>query len=252
MVSSDNFLKTPVSVYSGSIVITPFQPNKEVTERINEYARNGGKVIYYSSKNKANIIENSKNIITVDMGDKPEVLRNAVAEYKYEIVFKCKENTLKTPVITIHRSNNAMIFSVYNPNTTTETLLKFPLGAPILDCGEAEIVDGFAKYHFSRAEHRECRVFVKQTDGVVSIKEMAPGNGHYRRRILIRGLQNADVCLFPEHRQAKKCDVLNFENLIDANGNPIVVPDWKLVEDENGIYYKAENMTGDYQFCMPF
>lgn len=252
VVSSDNFLKTPFSVYKGSIIISPFQPNAEVSKKINDYAKQGGKVICYSSTAKLSEINNDSNILKVDIKDNPEILRRAIAEYKYEIIFDCKKNTLKPPAITIHRSNNAMIFSVYNPNTTTDTLMKFPLGAPILDCGEAELVDGFAKYRFSRAEHRECRVFVKQKEGVVSVKEMAPGNGYYRRRILIRGLKNADVCLFPEHRQAKKCDILNFAKLMDTEGNPIIVSGWKLIEDENGIYYKAENITGDYQFCMPF
>lgn len=252
VVSSDNFLKTPFSVYKGSIIISPFQPNTEVSKKINDYAKQGGKVIYYSSTAKLSEINNDSNILKVDIKDNPEILRKAIAEYKYEIIFDCKKNTLKPPAITIHRSNNAMIFSVYNPNTTTDTLMKFPLGAPILDCGEAELVDGFAKYRFSRAEHRECRVFVKQKEGVVSVKEMAPGNGYYRRKILIRGLQNADVCLFPEHRQAKKCDILNFAKLMDIEGNPIIDSGWKLIEDENGIYYNAENITGDYQFCMPF
>ena len=252
VVSSDNFVNTPNSIYNGSIIVTPYQSNKKVADKIKEYANQGGKVIYYCSSNKLEEIKNVQNTVIVDINNEPKVLRDAAAKFGYEIDFKCKPNTLKPPAITIHRSNNAMIFSVYNSNTTTDTLMRFPLGAPILDCCEAEIVDGFAKYHFSRSEHRECRVFVKQTDGVVSIKEIPPGSGYYRRKILIKGLKNADVCLFPEHRQAKKCDVLNFDKLMDDKGNPIVMKNWELVEDENGIYYKAENITGDYQFCMPF
>ena len=40
-------------------------------------------------------------------------------------------------------------------------------------------------------------------------------------------------------------DILIAKAILESGGDEICVL-------ENGIYYKAENITGDYQFCMPF
>lgn len=251
IVSSDNFLGTPLSIYTGSVLVTPSQPNSAVAQKLKVFEENGGRVIYYSTKNGLQRLgcDYSKKI---DIFDSPESMRLAAAELGYEIDFDCKKQDIKVPIITVHKNNNAMIFSVYNSNTTTDTYLKFPLGAPVFDCTETELVNGYAKYHFSRFEHKECRVFVKQDTGIVSVKEQIPGSVYHRRRILISGLQEATICVFPEKNQTRKCDFVDFSNAMDSNGDPIVVSGWELIEDEHGIYYRAEHVSGEYLFCMPY
>lgn len=53
--------------------------------------------------------------------------------------------------------------------------------------------EGFANYSFSRAELRECRVFVEQEEGVLGCHDISPGSMFMRRRIKVSGLKNATV-----------------------------------------------------------
>lgn len=253
IVSSDNFLKHSIDLYKGSVLVSPYQPSKEVRERLCEFAENGGKVLYYTTKERIDCLENRDGVEIVDIASNPEELRKALARLGVEIEIICNNENDKTPTITLHRNNNAYIFAAYNPNTTNEIRMKFPLGAPILDCGETEIVNGYSTYNFPRCEQKECRVFVKQDSGVISLQEAPPVSGEFRRRILIRGLKNATVCVFPEYTRARDCKFVNatddrwfFDMCLKYEEG------WELIEDENGIYYKAENITGDYSIGMPF
>ena len=160
-----------------------------------------------------------------------------------------KKDTVKPPTMTVSRSDNAHWFSVYNSNTTSDTLLSFPLGAPILNCGETEIENGYARYRFSRSEHRECRAFVKQDSGVISAREGIATNMVYRRRMVIRGLKDATVCLFPEKGCENNCAVADGSQRLD--GTPVFLEGFKLVHDEKyGTYLKGEHITGDIFFLM--
>jgi hypothetical protein len=144
----------------------------------------------------------------------------------------------------IFRRDNALMFSVYNVNTTTKAKFKFPLGAPVL-CGcETEIENGFSTYRFARAEHRECRVFVQQKSGVISCREHYPGNVRFRRLNRISGLMDATVYLFPE----KGC-----EAAVTASKKPSyhIEFDRRFKEDydpKHGRYLKAEHVSGTIFF----
>lgn len=80
------------------------------------------------------------------------------------------------PAMTIHRHDNAMMFSVYSRDTSLETRLKFPPGAPVLNGFSTKLVDGYASYHFGKSVHAECRVFVKQENGTYLYAENVNGN----------------------------------------------------------------------------
>ena len=144
----------------------------------------------------------------------------------------------------ISRKNNALLFSVYNSNTTTDAILKFPLGAPILIGCEAEMLDGKSAYRFSRGEQRECRVFVEQNDGYVSCREAPPVNARYRRAIRVNGLKDATVRLFPE--KGCECAVSTADN----NLTPKYDSRFKLVRDENGTYLLGEHVNGRIHFLI--
>lgn len=178
------------------------------------------------------------------------LLRKALEELGYSIRFKKANGDLKTPVIMLHRSNNSVIFSIYSANTTVETLLKFPLGAPILIGYETELQNEFASYRFPRAEHRECRVFVEQQSGIVGAKEIYPTNYKYRRRIMVTGLKNATVRFFGEEYCKKNITaVLNSEYPWQDTDKF----DCEIIESpEFGTYFEARNVTGELVFSMPF
>ncbi len=162
-----------------------------------------------------------------------------------------KDGTLKREngyvTMAVSKSNNAWYFSAYNCDTTTDTYLKFPLGAPILSGRETEIENGFAHYRFSRCEHRECRVFVQQNDGVISMREAAPVNMRYRRRLRIGGLKDATVYIFPE----KGCEQSTILSERDPDETPCVDPRFVVLQDEKyGVYLKGENITGNFYVNM--
>ncbi len=176
------------------------------------------------------------------------LLLDAISRLGYEIVFE-KDKTTVPPVFTLHRCNGAFIFSSFHPSTTVKTKLRFPLGAPILDGYETKLEDGYATYHFPKAEHRECRVFVEQRDGEVGCFECPPVSAQFRRRICVKGLKNATVRVFGENYCRDNIDVvLNSKNDYFFVGDDF---EGNYVTDGNITYYEARNVTGTLTFSMP-
>lgn len=154
------------------------------------------------------------------------------------------------PIVTLHRHNGALIFAAHHPSTTVTTRLKFPLGAPILDAYEAVLEDGYAVYHFPKAERKECRVFVEQNSGVVGVREIPPVSADYRRRIAVHGLQNATVRVFAENYCRESIGaVLNSQTDLYFVGDEF---EGEYKTDEYGTYYEAKNITGTFVFSMPY
>ena len=133
-----------------------------------------------------------------------------------------------------------------------QSYFRFPLGAPILDSYDVELIDGKGKYTFPKCVHNECRFFVKQESGIVSVREIAPVNGYYRRRILISGLENATVYFFPENYCKQNCDFADASKCT-PDTIPVFSDLWKQeYDDDYGYYYKAENISGQFYALMPF
>ncbi len=248
VVSSDIFLKTDLSIYKHSVIISPVQVNPEVQKRLEDYAEKGGKVVFYGTESRISDI--CENAVKVDIRSAPEELRKALKPFGISIDF-IRKTDKKPPTMTIARSNNGLFFSVYSVDTTADTRLSFPLGAPILQGGETEIENDTATYRFSRCEHRECRFFVKQKRGVIFAHEATPTNFKYRRRIKLSGLEDATVYFFPETYCEKEAFV-SMGNL-HADATPEYDESFKPVYcPEYGYGYKAEHISGDRYFLMPF
>ena len=156
------------------------------------------------------------------------------------------------PVIMLHRYNGALMLSSYHPSTTVETRLRFPLGAPVLDGYETYVKDGFASYHFPKAEHREIRVFVEQAqEGVIGVREVAPVSAEFRRRIEVKGLADATVRVFGETYCAENVDIkINSHSDNYFVSNPPTF-EGECHTDENGTYFEVRHVTGKLVFSMP-
>ena len=147
------------------------------------------------------------------------------------------------------RSNNAIWLSVYNQTTALDMYLRFPQGAPIFIGADAILEHGRAKYRFGRCEHLECRIYVQQESGVVSAREVAPVNKKYRRKFSVTGLRDATVFYYPE----TYCAAAAAAGPAVRDDTPILDEHFRLVNDPVlGTFYKAEHITGDYYFYMPF
>lgn len=247
-VSTDHFVKHSPDIYRKAILVVPAAfENDAVKERLKEYAEAGGRVIVYGSRKALEHV--GYPCRKVDMEGPVSQLTEAMAGYGYHIRF-LKEEGSPLPSMTLHRSDNALFFNVYNRDTTVEARFKFPLGAPVLNGFDTKLVDGYSTYRFPRSTHSECRVFVKQESGIVRAREMAPVNRKYRRKIRVSGLENATVCLFAESYCAAESIVAV---LSDNDATPVAQENWKVVKDpEYGTYLYGENISGVITFCMPF
>ncbi len=251
VVSTDNFLRLSNETFAGRILVVPFLDNLAVQKKLQDFVDGGGKAVVYGSKSLwEKYALPSENVVFADIHGEPTALVNALQKFGYDIRFKRKNANAKLPVWNVTRSKNGNFFSVYNPDTTTDTLLKFPLGAPILLGGETEIQGGCAVYRFGRCEHRECRVFVRQESGVISAMERAPVSGKFRRRFRIQGLQDATVYYFPE---SDCCGEIAVETEEAEWRAPEMDGGWTPYYDEvYGTGFKAEHKTGRLCFMMPF
>lgn len=246
VVSADNFMKHSAELYQKSILLVPAVTGDEcVDEKLAEYAKDGGKIITYGGENALRRVAYASE--KADIQGDVQQLFDAMARYGYAVEFLAEEGC-KLPSCTVHRNDNAMIFSVYNRDTTVETRLKFPLGAPILDGFSTKLHDGAAAYHFNKCVHAECRVFVKQNSGIVRAREEAPVSTYYRRKIQISGLEHADVALFGEEYCKGNCIVTKCA----TDDTPIPEEGWEVVSDkENGTYLYGHDISGTILLCMP-
>ncbi|MBE6548218.1 MAG: hypothetical protein E7667_05000 [Ruminococcaceae bacterium] len=280
VISTDNIDALTPAMYKKTVLVIPARfENNAAWEKIHRLADNGAKIILYGSFDSLSKVK--INCPKVDIFGDTQQIMNALAYYGYKLRFMDRKDTLiggychdgetkkeselreserlfasgkrmgELPSTTIHRHNNAKIFSIYNRDNTVETQLKFPLGAPIFDGYDAYIENGYATYRFDRCAHRECRVFVKQESGKVSVRECPPVNGYFRRKIRISGLENAEVCLFPESYCANSGAVVaTLPHALDDM--PAEQEGWSVVNDaEHGTYLHKANVTGTIYLCMP-
>jgi hypothetical protein len=105
---------------------------------------------------------------------------------------------IRSPVVTISRSNNAFIFSGYSPNTTVTHHFKFPQGAPLLLGFDTELSNGSSTYTMPTAWNRESRIFVEQPEGTISCNELHSGQKGITKRFQVTGLKDATVRIYPE------------------------------------------------------
>lgn len=250
VVSTNVFEKLSPDVYRDRVLVAPVIENEKVLCLLQEFVAQGGRLLLYGSRDmlKECPLQDAR-IIRVAIEDDPSVMREALSRFGYDLRFETQPGYIKLPAMTTVRSDNALFFSVYNPDTTTGTLMKFPLGAPILLGGEAQMENGYAKYSFSRCEHRECRIFVQQGDGVISAHEEPSGNVKYRRRFYVRGLQDATVYYFPE----KYCDRFVATTQSRYGETPVIDGEWEPVYDAlMGYGFRGEHKNGKISFLMPY
>lgn len=241
--TTEIFAKQDKSIYNSSVIVTPVPYTESFKNVIEKFIDNGGKVIFYGDKSRCAGIKNCQ------YADEKITILEALNKFGVSIIYE-KHDDEKAPVIMCHRYNNAFIFSVYSPSTTVKTHMKFPYGAPILDGYDTVLENGFATYHFPKAEHRECRAFVEQNDGIVSCREIPPVSCQYRRRIEISGLKNATVRFLGE----EYCKD-NVQAVLNSSADAFFDVDSfesGYVEIGGVKFFEVRNVTGSLVVSMPF
>ncbi len=169
---------------------------------------------------------------TIFAGD--TLMRQALAQLGEHYTFAKRSPSQKNPVTCVSRNNNGLYYSGYVPDMTVELRLKSAAGAPLMLGWDTEIKDGYACYRTSRSWRRECRVFIEQTDGVVTCREMTAERMGITRRLRIHGLKNARVRFYPE--RSDKDETLSIVN----NGS------YPYIEGPHVKYTRKSDALGDY------
>jgi hypothetical protein len=173
------------------------------------------------------------------------MLRQVLTVFDMDFAIEKQDVAVKDPVLTINRSDNAFIFSGYNPNSTVKQHFKFAQGAPLLLGLETVLENGYSTYTMPTAWHRECRVFVEQTSGLLSYKELHSGQKGISKRYMISGLESAQVRIYPsDHIDAESLNVYLNSGYPWKKGQ---IPFEKGV-DFKGTYFEVKNVTGSLVF----
>ena len=255
VVSTENFNCHGADLYKGRILIAPAAAAEVCREKLIECAKSGIGVIVYGSRAA---LDKSVSGTLSEYADEVDTAGGSLigAVKKYGCFFEWGQSKYDLPVgvcahaMTVNRSDNAYMFSVYNRNTTVDCSLRFPIGAPLLLGCEAEIACGKATYHFPRSSHKECRVFLdRQTEGVVSVRETAPVNAVMRRRIVVSGLKDADLYFFPETYCARYAKAGPAS--AGADNDPIYFDNVEYLDTPGGVCLKLPNISGSIALYMP-
>ncbi|MBD3628587.1 hypothetical protein [Cyclobacterium sp.] len=208
----------------------------------------GGKVLYFRGTNSSDFT--GGRLLTPDDPEEyvivPELLRKMLSAFGMNIKVERQGISIKDPVLTINRSDNAFIFSGYNPNSTVKQYFRFEQGAPLLLGLETILEDGHSTYTMPTAWHRECRAFVEQESGMLSFKELHSGQKGIEKRYQVSGLKNGTLRFYPQDAATKE-DLQVFLNAGYPwkNGR---IP-FKEINDERGSYVEVSNVTGTVVFA---
>ncbi len=170
--------------------------------------------------------------------------------WKYESEFRTAEHP--APVMTWHRCRNGFYLAGFGRDTTSRIRLRLPDGAP-LPCGHTvTLEDGMSCFSTVPALDLECRVFAVSghAPGLVRCKAELPALPEVGRRILVMGLDHAELLYRPEPGTR---DNVRFHN---AEGElaPLARPDDFKVErgtDRFGDYCRIKDVSNILFIVIP-
>ncbi|MDD5053134.1 MAG: hypothetical protein PHO27_10425 [Sulfuricurvum sp.] len=208
----------------------------------------GGKVSYLRGTNSCSF--SGGRLLTPDDPVKwytgPLLSRYVLHEFGFDFFVDKQDPSVKSPVLTISRSNNAYVFSGYNPSNTVKLRFKMPQGAPLFFGLETKLENGNSTYTMPTAWNRECRVFVEQNNGIVSYKELCSGQLGISKRFQINGLKNATVHIYPEDNITSQ-QFHTYINVYKVFEYPWIggeIP-FKVGDKKLGKCFVVENVTGE-------
>ncbi len=103
------------------------------------------------------------------------------------------------PLLTIHRHENAFVFSGLQQGGNTPMSISLPAGAPVFPAYDNDVEGSTLHFDGPPSWHHVCRVFVTQEErGRVTCRILPPIQHGYHHRLLVSGLKNATVQFFPE------------------------------------------------------
>jgi hypothetical protein len=208
---------------------------------------NGGKVVYLRGTNSSSFT--GGRLLTPDKSEEyqivPAMLKDVLGTFGMHLKIEKESTSIKDPVLTINRADNAFIFSGYNPNSTVKQYFKFEQGAPLMLGLETILEDGFSNYTMPTAWHRECRAFITQSSGMISFKELHSGQKGISKRYEVSGLENGTLRIYPS-------DGVTIEDLnVYLNSRyPWTIGKTNFIEVKKGAerYFEIKEVSGTVVF----
>lgn len=203
----------------------------------------GGKVAYIRGTNSSHYsggrLLRSDNPQEYFIG--PKMLRDVLKEFGISLQIQKRDPEIKDPKMSIVRSDNGFFFSGYNPNTTVVQKFRFQQGAPLMLGYDTKLDKGHTTYSFPPSWHRECRVFVDQFEGTLKCSEATSGELGIKRRLIVNGLENATVRVYPPHGIEKE-EIHFYNNTRYPYREGLIA--FEKMQDSMGTYYMVRNITG--------
>lgn len=126
------------------------------------------------------------------------LLRGALESFGIKIRFISEHLPENYPILLNSRARNALFVSGFTRDTTMRAVLSYPDGAPLISGSECFLDENGAEYTLRRWQSDECRIFARQKRRTAVFCEIRtaehPALAH---RILIRGLDDAEITFFP-------------------------------------------------------
>ncbi|MGI6544799.1 MAG: hypothetical protein ACOX44_17455 [Limnochordia bacterium] len=154
----------------------------------------------------------------------PSILaRQVLSRFGYNFRQTCRTPATKRALMFIHRHDNGFFFSGFKVDTTVQLTLDMPEGAPIFAQKEAVLAHDGATYYLEKSFHAETHVLARQQEeSVVSCRDLPPLPTGKVRHLLVSGLVNADVTIFPPLDRWQEIEIRHGASgtrIIDAYGN---------------------------------
>ena len=126
------------------------------------------------------------------------LLRHALAQLGWSVAVDRAAPSAESVHLMVSRNRGGFVFVGFSPDPEAVLRLRTPLGAPVLPGRRTRLEDGALRWAMWHSFHEECRVFVEQDAGEISLMPEPAKHPLYRRRLLLKGLENATVRFFPE------------------------------------------------------
>jgi len=151
------------------------------------------------------------------------LLVKMLSRYGYTFRQTCRTPATKRALVFIHRHDNAFYFSGFKADTTVQLTFDLPEGAPIFAQKEAVLSADGATYYLEKSFHVHAHVLVRQKEeSMVHCRDLPPLPQGKVRHLLITGLVDADVTIYPPPERWNEIEIRQGQHgvmIVDAFGN---------------------------------
>jgi hypothetical protein len=175
-----------------------------------------------------------------------EMARHVLREFGLTIDWVQGTAASASPMVTIHRHQNAFVFSGCQPRASIALQIGLSAGAPVFPGCELRVEEGTTIYAGTPSWHHVCRAFViEKKSSLVTARIIPPVQHGYTERLLLSGLRDATVRFFPAPGTEPKLEILRqpvFPYFIGDFVKPV------FEETAEGRRVTVENVTGELLF----